>query len=381
MGILSIGVILVAAVALYLIFNPGSRPHSAEYAKTDIYVMKNAIDSSKAYMRASLDYSVYQALYDVSKKGGLSDSQSAQVFTNKLEPIISCAKTEKRLGETERIIGCVPGKLGCSSSDGKEAYINEGYDVGLFQFLLKNLGYNVAADCKFGKNSMENLKEFQKAKNLQESGFLDATTVNKLRESFAYDNCGDYFYGCSNSFSVFWSTAPKEDEVKNAVKKEIVKNINLYTAKGYTFIDVALVYLPAYSEDKSTFSQEDKVVKVSLSGDNIKVSKKDEYEAIYLESSSEMENIYGIDFFGMYRKAISIFSYVKGKGCDAIANEEKTEDGFKIMIKVIDKKTSPKCSAETKVSVTEENPKKYPVFNGLGVSFEPIVFEFLVKLV
>ncbi|MCX6818237.1 MAG: peptidoglycan-binding domain-containing protein [Candidatus Aenigmarchaeota archaeon] len=379
-NILSVGLIILVSVILYAFLNPLSQPHSSEYAKTDIYVMKNALDSSKVYLRASFDYAVYQALYDVSRKGGFSDAQSQSAYANALAPVISCQKTDKRIGEPEKIIGCVPGEYGCPDSDGKDAYINEGYQVGLLQFLLKDLKYELTVDCKFGKGSLEKLKEFQKDKGLTESGFLDDATTEKLKESFAYDNCGDYFYGCTNSFSAVWSTELAEDQFKSNIKNEIVKNMNSYTSKGYVFLDLPITGLPQYKTDKITISESGTGLKVSLSGDNIKISKKDEYEVIDIASSSDMEKIYDIDAFGIYRKAKSVYNDIKSKGCDAAKDETKTEGGFKTEVKIVSKTTNPECSAKVRVSVVEENPKKVPVFNGRSVSFEPVNMILMLNL-
>ena len=378
-NILSVGLVILASLILYAFLNPLSQPHSSEYAKTEIYVMKNALDSSEAYLRASFDYAVYQALYDVARKGGFSDAQSQTGYANNLAPVISCQKTDKIIGDPEKIIGCIPGKYGCSDSDGKGAYINEGYQVGLMQFLLKNLNYDVTVDCKFGKGSLEKLKEFQKSKGLDESGFLDDATIGKLKESFAYDNCGDYFYGCTNSFSAIWSSDIPEDQFKSNIKNEIVKNMNSYTSNGYVFLDLPLIGLPQYKSDKITISEFGYGVKVSLKGDNVRISKKDEYEIISLESSSDMEKIYDINIMNTIRKAKVVYNDIISSGCNGVKDEAKTDNGFKIEIKVSNKKTTPACTASVKVSVTEENPKKLPVFNGTSVAFEPIAVVFMVN--
>lgn len=379
-NILSAGLVLMAAIVIYAFFHPFSQPHAVQYAKTDIYVMKNAIDSSKAYLEASLDFSVYQAFYDVAKRGGLGDTVSTTTYSNRLEPTVGCAKTDQRIGSSEdEVIGCIPGKFGCTESEGEIGYTNEGYEVGLLQLLLKSLKYSITVDCKFGKGTLSALKEFQKKSGIAESGFVDSETVNKLRAAFTYDNCGDYFYGCSNRYLSFWNADITEESLKNNLKTAIVKNINSYTSGGYRFLDLPMVYLPTYTEQNVVLTETIKGAAVSLSEGNIKISKSNEKEEVVdLESPSPTGKMYNIDIFGMFRKAKIVADYVNGRGCNQIADETKTEDGFKINITVVNKATNPSCKATVKISVTQDNPKKFPVFNGAGVSFEPVSFEFLV---
>lgn len=378
-NILSAGLVILVAVVTYALFHPLSQPHAAEYAKTDIYVMKNAIDSSKAYLQASLDFSVYQAFYDVAKKGGLGDA-AGTTYSNRLDPAIPCQKTDQRIGGSDEVIGCIPGKFGCTNSDGEIGYTNEGYEIGLLQLLLKNLKYSITVDCKFGTETLGRLKEFQKSSSIAETGFVDSDTVSKLRGRFAYDNCGDYFYGCSNSFVAAWSGGLGEETLKNNLKAEIVKNMNSYTSGEYRFLDLPLVSLPQYKAQDVQLNETPEGVMVSLSGDSIRISKRDDRkETIELESPSSLGRVYGINVLGMYRKSKSVADYVNSKGCSQIGSEDKTEDGFKIKITVT-RTTSPACRATAKVSVTESDQKKFPVFTGTAVSFEPVAFEFLVNV-
>jgi hypothetical protein len=255
-SILSVGLVIVGAVIIYAIFHPVLKPQLEEYTKTDIYVMKNAIDSSKLYLQTSLDYSVYQAMYDVAKNGGLGKSAANQ-----------------------------------------------------------------------------------------------------------------------------WDSVLGENEFVSNVKAEILKNMNSYTSKGYMFLDLPLVYLPEYEEKNNELSESDSDVKILLSGTKLRITKKDEQEVIVLESSSDMEKVYEIDLFGMYRKAKDVFGPVKSTSCDVVGDQTKEEDGFEINQKVLSKSGSgPTCRADVKVSITEENPKEFPVFNGTGVSFEPVTFEYLVGI-
>jgi hypothetical protein len=382
-NILSAGLVILAVVVIYAFAHPLTQPHAAEYARTDIYVMKNAIDASKTYLEASLDYSVYQAMYDIAKRGGASDAASMNTYANKLEPAVTCQKTGQRMGGEDEVIGCVPKEFSCAEDDGEVGYTNEGYEVGLLQFLLKTLKYNVAADCKFGKGTLAALKDFQKISGIQETGFAGSETADKLKAAFSaltYDNCGDYFYGCSNRLSAYLSSTLSEEDIKNNLKAEILKNVNSYTSAGYMFLDLPVVYLPTYKGQDVALSEAGKGMKISLAGDNLRISKKDEEEVIYLESPSSMEKIYDTDMLGMFRKAKSVLDYLNGKGCEQITEETKTEDGFKIEIKIMTKTTSPSCRATIKVSVTQENAKKFPVFNGIGASFEPVSFEFIVSV-
>ena len=211
-NILSTGLVVVAVVVLYAILHPASQPHLEEYTKTDIYMMNNAIDSSKLYLRASFDYSVHQAVYDIAKNGGLSRTVKNQ-----------------------------------------------------------------------------------------------------------------------------WDRVLEESEFVSNVKKEILKNMNSYTAKGYRFLDMpSLVRLPKYGDKNIELTESDEGTRISLTGWNLEVSKRDEQEVIILESSSGMENLYEIDLFGMYKKAKQFYGQVN-KSCDAVVNETKNEGGFEIEIEVLDK--------------------------------------------
>lgn len=253
-NILSVGLVIVGAVIIYAIFHPVLQTHLEEYTKTDIYVMKNAIDSSKLYLQTSLDYSVYQAMYDIAKNGGLSG------------------------------------------------------------------------------------------------------TGNK------------------------WDNSLDENNFVSNVKAEILKNLNSYTSKGYMFLDLSLVYLPNYEGKNTELSELDSKVKISLTGGNIRISKKDEQEIITLESSSDMERAYEIDFFGMFRKARNVFGPVRSTFCDVVGNQIKKEDGFVINQTVLSKSGSgPNCRATVKVSI-EDSTRTFPVFNGTDISFEHISFEYLVEI-
>lgn len=383
-NILSAGLVILGLEIMVLILNPIQIPHSATYAKTDIYVMKNALDASGVYLETALDYSAYQAMYDVAKRSGLKETSGSQTVANNLAPSLpttqSCATSDKRIGETDEVIGCVPGKFGCSESEGKEAYINEGYQVGLLQFLLKHLGYSMAVDCQFGKTSLEKMKQFQKSNVLEESGAADSEAVKKLTELFAYDNCGDYFSGCSNRVSVFWDGTLNEDGLKSALEAEITKNLNMYTAKDYMFLDLPLVHLPQYEEKNTIVTEGPKGVKVSVAGGKLSMSKRDDYEIISVKAPSSMDRFYEVDFFGMQRKAQYIYKNIKLKPCSEVSDESIEEDGFKIDIKIQSQKLEPECQKDIRVSITEENPKKFPVFNGREASLEPISFEFLLNV-
>lgn len=381
MSILGMGLLIIAGIIIYVFFHPLSTPNSAEYAKTDIYVMTNAVDSAKVYMEASLDYSVYQAMYDVAKRGGLGDATNVATLANALEPTVGCAKTEQRIG-AEELFGCVPGKFSCGSEEGAAQNTNEGYGIGLLQFLLKKLDYKVATvDCKFGIATFRDLKEFQKNNGLEETGLVDQPTVDKLREAFAYDNCGDFFYGCSNSFSVYLDIPVSGESFESALKTELLKDINAYTSKDYMFLDLPLVTLPRYTEENMELVDEVDGVKVSLSEKNLKITKRDdEGETVYLESPFSVTKIYDIDIFGIYEKAKEELEYVKGKGCEDIAAEKKSEEGFNTAISVVTKTFGPPCEATVKVSVIEADSREFPVFDGAEASFEPVAFEFLVKV-
>lgn len=257
-NILSAGLIIVAAVIIYSVFNPTSYPHLEEYTKTDIYTMKNAIDSSRIYLETAVDYSVYQAVYDIAKNGG------------------------------------------------------------------------------FGNDSGNDW-----------TGFLE------------------------------------EGEFITNTKNEILTNINAYTGKGYRFIDFpSVVGLPKYDVKDFELEKSGQGVRISLSGSNIKLSKRGEEEVISLEASSSIENLYDIDLFGLYSQARISYNKV-GTGCDVLTEGDEittTEAGFRITQNVLSKTGSGlTCIANVKVSITSENPKQYHVMDGKA-SLKPITFEFIAQV-
>jgi N-acetylmuramoyl-L-alanine amidase len=379
-NILSVGLVLIVAIVLYAFFHPLSQPSAAEYARTDMYVMKNAIDSAKAYMDASMDFAVFQAAYDVGKHGGTTDAANSKTYANNLLPAVSCAKTDDRINSGDAI-GCIPGEYSCPSDEGEDGYTNEGYHVGLLQFLLNKLGYGPAqADCKFGKATLTALWAFQNKSGIEETGFADVPTLAKLRAAFAYDNCGDYFNGCSNKFLSVWNSAATEETLKANLKAEILKDVNKYTSDDYAFLDLPLVSLPRFQDKGVAVSESGNGLLVSLSGDALRISKKDDKgETIALESPSNYGKTYAIRLLAMFRAAKSEAESLAGIECGKITDEQKTQDGFTIDIKVLSRTADP-CKASVKVSVTDASSKKLPVFNGTAYSFEPVRFELVVGI-
>ncbi len=71
-NILNMGLVFIEVLLIYAVLHPFSQPPLEEYARTDIYMMKNAMDSSELYMKSAFDFSVYQAIYDIAKNGGLN---------------------------------------------------------------------------------------------------------------------------------------------------------------------------------------------------------------------------------------------------------------------------------------------------------------------
>lgn len=260
-NIMSAGLIVLGGIIMYAIFHPVSQPHLQEYTKTDIYMMKNAIDSSKLYLHASFEYSVYQGVYDTAKNGG-----------------------------------------------------------------------------------------------------FNKTVINR------------------------WEKVLEEGEFVSNVKTEILKNMDSYTYTDYRFLDLHSVRLPQYKEKDIELAESDGGIGVYFSGGVISVSKRDEQEVIVLESSLSMGKIYEIDLFGMYDKARQFYNQVRNS-CESfsdadVGKERETHEGdFEITQKVLSlDKTATSCKGEVRVSITEEDPREFPVFNGTDVSFEPVSFEFLVEI-
>ena len=53
-------------------------------------------------------------------------------------------------------------------------------DVGVLQFMLKQIGYNLLVDCDFGNNTLNAVKDFQRKNNLDDDGIVGNATWNKL---------------------------------------------------------------------------------------------------------------------------------------------------------------------------------------------------------
>lgn len=53
-------------------------------------------------------------------------------------------------------------------------------DVGVLQFVLKRLGYNIIVDCNFGNNTLNAVKDFQRKKGLNDDGIVGQQTWKAL---------------------------------------------------------------------------------------------------------------------------------------------------------------------------------------------------------
>lgn len=55
--------------------------------------------------------------------------------------------------------------------------------VGCLQFMLQKIGYNIAVDCKFGLQTEEKVKDFQRLHNLKADGIVGQQTWKALIEA------------------------------------------------------------------------------------------------------------------------------------------------------------------------------------------------------
>jgi lipopolysaccharide export LptBFGC system permease protein LptF len=62
--------------------------------RNDIFIAKNAIKAGKIYLEGSLDYSVYQAMYDNGRRGGLPSEKSSSNKLPERQEVINYLKNE-----------------------------------------------------------------------------------------------------------------------------------------------------------------------------------------------------------------------------------------------------------------------------------------------
>jgi hypothetical protein len=165
------------------------------------------------------------------------------------------------------------------------------------------------------------------------------------------------------------------DVLKEMLASKISMNMKKYTMQGYDFIDKT-INLPTYEEGMIKIEKmSDGELNISaLGGGNIYYEEiktgQMENELIRLELSSYLEKIYDFRFFSLYEKAVDISKEVK-----SCQDSKRTDGSYGIVLDA--NQTVKPCSV--KVTVTDTS-KKFPLYNGTDVSFEPISFEFLVKV-
>lgn len=75
-------------------------------------------------------------------------------------------------------------------------YGDNSNDVGVLQFMLKQYGYNLEVDCKFGNITRNALKDFQRIKGLTADGICRSKNLesfNKISYSHSYSHFVDNF--------------------------------------------------------------------------------------------------------------------------------------------------------------------------------------------
>lgn len=388
---------IILATLLFDLFGAGKKVEMEETKNT--YVLLNALKTAKLYVESSLDFSVYQSVYNNSRYGGYYDiSPPVQTMTNELLPLC--------LEHMKKYEGCREGatdrwneSLYVGLKMGEEFYNT--YPVGLLQCVLSRLrsqdtgeiyyylkdvdrGNVKQIDCDFGEVTDKGLRGFQKDYGLDETGVLNSETLEKLEEVFVskWGDCGKFFFGCEDRIKdmVFWQTIPSEEEVLAELKKSIESKMGKYTSKDYNFME-EYVKLPVYEESDITFERKDYgFLNIILkSSDYISVTEEDKkiMERINMRISPDMSKEYPIRYMDLYEIAKQTFNevnnlkyadYIPG---DKIKHKEKLS-GFVMNVEVFDEfilKTSIKDITRT-----------FPVFNGTKVSFEPVSFEYLVRI-
>ena len=181
---------------------------------------------------------------------------------------------------------------------------------------------------------------------------------------------------------------PSKEDLNNSLRSAITENLNKYVSGGYTFLSKYYI-LPEFKPDQITISEPGDATKVSASSDrNILfhdvIQHETGEERISIESTPKLGNTYTFDYFDLYEKSSGIFRKVKSTSCDVLNEGDErttTEGDYKYTQRVLSKASSAStCIAEVRVNVTGADPKKFPVFNGTDVSFEPVSMVFVVKI-
>jgi hypothetical protein len=382
-----------------------------EFTK-DTYALVNALKAAKVYDEASLDFSVYQAVYNNSRYGGYYDiSQVVNKMTNELYP--KCKVIMDKF-------------INCSNTTGKEAggKIHTGlkwegtkyfdtYPVGLLQCILSRLRREdngqiyyglkwdqiTQLDCDFKDVTESALKGFQKDHGLSETGVVDSATLKKLEEVFVskWGDCSKFFDGCQDNirYMIPWertgtSVNPDENKIISELKAAIINEMGKYTKTDYNFME-QYVKLPVYKTQGIEVKKGTGFLNISLKSDEpISVTKEDRklLERINLRMSPNISKEYPIRYLDLYAAAVTAFQEVidkaKEKNCDEYIGGDKIKHkeqitGFVIDAEVFDKIEAP-CQLIVKVSV-KDTIRPFPVFNSTDVAFETVSLEYLVRVV
>lgn len=403
-------IFIVLGTLLFNIFGPIKTVDIEETKNT--YVLVNALKAAKLYTESSLDFSVYQSVYNNSRHGGyydISQLPAAQKMTNELLPL--CKKY------MDKYAGCV-----APATKEANSFIHAGlkrgdfntYSVGLLQCVLSRLrdestgetyygltqGELKQIDCDFGEVTERGLKGFQKDHGLSETGELDSGTIDKLNGVFVskWGDCSKFFSGCPDSIKtmVFWEgqgtvANPNEQKILGELKEAIKNGMGKYTGQDYGFMDEQ-VKLPVYGDADMIVAKGAGFLEINLTnGEMISITKEDKktMERINLRISPNISKYYPIRYVDLYETAKAAFQQAsteaKKKSCESYAPGDKIANmhrelvsGFVVDAEVFDNTDTP-CKLIVRVTV-KDTARTYPVFNGTAVSFEPVSFEFLVNM-
>ncbi len=386
-------VLVVGQVVYYMLY----RETTVEFFLFDIYVVKNGMNLANLYLENSLDYSVYQAMYDNAMRGGWKDVPTTSQYAENLNCNYNCNLKEEKIGG--KLLGCGDGAFGCKEGD--ENAENHNNQIGKLQCILTNLKdsggdpyYTSGIDCKFGKGSLEGVKKFQKDKGMNETAVVDTGTVNSLQKEFLlnWDNCGDFFKDCKSRVYSYWQETggvlkPSEKDLNDSLKSAITENLNEYTDGGYSFFE-RYYSIPVFKTDQIAINYLDGETEVFANSDETirfhdVIKHETGEERISIESTPQLGHSYSLDYLKLYEKSSEIFNDLKTLQCINLKKDDKPKDNVKdknyvINAVVIDKKDTP-CEAILQINVTDSS-SKFPVSNGANATFESVSMVFLIKI-
>ncbi|MEM5871902.1 MAG: peptidoglycan-binding domain-containing protein [Candidatus Aenigmatarchaeota archaeon] len=409
---LAFSILIVVIVLGGLIYNLFFIKTATIEETKDTYALINALKAAKLYTEASLDFSVYQSVYNNSLYGGyydLSQLPQTRKMTNELFP--RCEKIMKKYE-------------GCSTQTKpqyKDKKIFEGlkyegknyfdtYPVGLLQCILANLRresdgkiyYDLKKeevaqiDCDFKNVTKNALKGFQKDYGLSETGVVDKQTIEKLKEVFVskWGDCSKFFDDCTDNIRtlVVWESFgsnfdPNEDKLLDELKKAIANMLSKYTSSEYNFMEY-YVQLPQYSESNIIIQKKLGFLNTTIKSDDMfSITTWDvkNIERINLKIPSEITKNYPIRYLDLYDISIEKYKEVlKNYGnvkCDEYIfgdkiYHKKEISGFVINAEVFEVE-KPNMLIRFNINDTT---KPFPVFNGKDVLYDYINIEFLIKI-